>query len=61
LFADLPGERVVRAPEPLPGVAEVVPRTNLAVVQAALMLAATIDLSVEGGVRPIVRLAKLRN
>ena len=60
LFADLPGERVVRAPEPLPTVADVVLRTNLAVVQAVLMRASTIDLAVEGGVRPIVRLAKLR-
>jgi hypothetical protein len=60
LFADLPGERVVRAPEPLPSAAEIVLRTNLAVVQAALMRASTIDLSVEGGVRPVVRLAKLR-
>jgi uncharacterized protein len=60
LFADLPGERVVRAPDPLPTTAEVVLRTNLAVVQAALMRASTIDLRVEGGVRPIVRLAKLR-
>ncbi|HET6282154.1 MAG TPA: DUF790 family protein, partial [Polyangia bacterium] len=58
--ADLPGERVVRAPDPLPGAAELVLRTNLAVVQAALMRASTIDLQVEGGVRPIVRLAKLR-
>ncbi|HVU49497.1 MAG TPA: DUF790 family protein [Polyangia bacterium] len=60
LFADLPGERVVRAPEPPPEVAEVVLRTNLAVVQGVLMRASTIDLAVEGGVRPIVRLAKLR-
>jgi predicted nuclease of restriction endonuclease-like RecB superfamily len=60
LFADLPGERVVRAPVPPPDVAEVVLRTNLAVVQGALMRASTIDLAVEGGVRPIVRLAKLR-
>ncbi|MDB4981977.1 MAG: hypothetical protein JWM82_2729, partial [Myxococcales bacterium] len=60
LFADLPGERIVRAPEPLPSVAELVLRTNLAVVQAVLMRASTIELQIEGGVRPIVRLAKLR-
>ena len=60
LFADLPGERIVRAPDPLPTAAEVVLRTNLAVVQAALMRASRVDLDVEGGVRPIVRLAKLR-
>jgi predicted nuclease of restriction endonuclease-like RecB superfamily len=60
LFADLPGERVVRAPEPPPDAGEVMLRTNLAVVQAALMRASTIDLAIEGSVRPIVRLAKLR-
>jgi predicted nuclease of restriction endonuclease-like RecB superfamily len=60
LFADLPGERVVRAPATLPTSAEIVLRTNLAVVQATLMRASRIDLRVEGGVRPIVRLAKLR-
>ena len=60
LFADLPGERIVRAPDPSPTAAEVVLRTNLAVVQAALMRASRVDLDVEGGVRPIVRLAKLR-
>ena len=60
LFADLPGERVVRAPTELPTSAEIVLRTNLAVVQATLMRASRIELRVEGGVRPIVRLAKLR-
>ena len=60
LFADLPGERVVRAPAPPPSTTETVLRTNLAVVQAALMRASTIELAIEGGVRPIVRLAKLR-
>jgi predicted nuclease of restriction endonuclease-like RecB superfamily len=60
LFADLPGEHVVRAPAPAPTAGELVLRTNLAIVQAALMRASTLELSVEGGVRPIVRLAKLR-
>jgi predicted nuclease of restriction endonuclease-like RecB superfamily len=60
LFADLPGERFVRAPVPVPTAAEAALRTNLAVVQAALMRASTLELVVEGGVRPIVRLAKLR-
>jgi predicted nuclease of restriction endonuclease-like RecB superfamily len=60
LFADLSGERIVRAPEPAPTTAEVMLRTNLAVVQGVLQRASTIELSVEGGVRPIVRLAKLR-
>ena len=60
LFADLPGERVVRAPDPVPAAAEIALRTNLAVVQAALMRSSLIELWVEGGVRPIVRLAKFR-
>jgi predicted nuclease of restriction endonuclease-like RecB superfamily len=60
LFADLPGERLVRAPAPVPSAGEAALRTNLAVAQAVLMRASTIDLRVEGGVRPIVRLAKLR-
>jgi hypothetical protein len=60
LFADLPGERVVRAPEPIPEASELVLRTNLAIAQAVLMRAAIVHLRVEGAVRPLVRLAKLR-
>jgi uncharacterized protein len=60
LFADLPGERPVRAPEPPPTAAEAALRTNLAIAQAVLMRASRVELRVEGGVRPIVRLAKLR-
>jgi predicted nuclease of restriction endonuclease-like RecB superfamily len=60
LFADLPGERRVSAPAPPPGPREAALRTNLAIAQAVLMRASRVALSVEGGVRPIVRLAKLR-
>ncbi len=60
LFADLPGERIVRAPEPPPNASEIALRTNLAVAQAVLMRASAIVLRVEGAVRPIVRLAKFR-
>jgi uncharacterized protein len=60
LFADLPGERPVRAPVPPPTPAEAMLRTNLAIAQAVLMRASRVELRVEGGVRPIVRLAKLR-
>jgi predicted nuclease of restriction endonuclease-like RecB superfamily len=60
LFADLPGERLVHAPRPLPVPSEVALRTNLAVAQAVLMRASAVGLRVEGAVRPIVRLAKLR-
>jgi predicted nuclease of restriction endonuclease-like RecB superfamily len=60
LFADLAGERPVRAPDPPPTPAETMLRTNLAIAQAVLMRASRVELRVEGGVRPIVRLAKLR-
>ncbi len=60
LFADLPGERRVRAPVPAPGATELVLRTNLAVAQAVLMRTDRLDLRVSGAVRPIVRLAKLQ-
>jgi predicted nuclease of restriction endonuclease-like RecB superfamily len=60
LFADLPGERPVRAPSPPPTPTEAMLRTNLAIAQAVLMRASRVELQVEGGVRPIVRLAKLR-
>lgn len=60
LFADLPGERRVRAPVPLPSTNDVCLRTNLAVAQAALMRASRIELEIVGLARPVVRLAKLQ-
>lgn len=60
LFADLPSEREVRAPVPAPTPAEVALHTNLAIAQAVVMRASHVALHVEGGVRAIVRLAKLR-
>ena len=60
LFADLPGERAVRAPDPIPTPAEIALHTNLALAQAVVMRAAHVSLRVEGGLRPIVRLAKFR-
>ena len=60
LFSDLPGERPVHAPTPLPTTADIALHTNLAIAQAVLMRASEVFLNVEGGVRPIVRLAKLR-
>jgi predicted nuclease of restriction endonuclease-like RecB superfamily len=60
LFADLPGERPVTAPDPRPTPREAALRTNLAMAQAVLMRAARVEVSIEGGVRPVVRLAKLR-
>ena len=60
LFADLPGERPVRAPDPIPTPAEIALHTNLALAQTVVMRAAHLSLRVEGGLRPIVRLAKFR-
>jgi predicted nuclease of restriction endonuclease-like RecB superfamily len=60
LFADMPGERLVRAPDPVPTAMEAALRTNLAIAQAVLMRASRVELRVEGAVRPIVRLAKFR-
>jgi hypothetical protein len=60
LFADLPAERLVRAPQLLPTANEVALRTNLAVAQALLMRASSVEIRALGGVRPLIRLAKLR-
>lgn len=60
LLADLPSEREVHAPVPTPTPAEVALHTNLAIAQAVVMRASHVALHVEGGVRAIVRLAKLR-
>jgi uncharacterized protein len=60
LFADLPGERPVRAPDPAPTPAEIALHTNLALAQAVVMRAAHVSLRVEGNLGPIVRLAKFR-
>jgi uncharacterized protein len=60
LFTDLPGEQPVQAPAPPPTPLEAMLRTNLAIAQTVLMRASRVELRVEGGVRPIVRLAKLR-
>ena len=60
LFSDLPGERPVCAPDPVPTPAEIALHTNLALAQAVIMRAAHVSLRVEGGLRPIVRLAKFR-
>ncbi|HVZ87328.1 MAG TPA: DUF790 family protein [Polyangia bacterium] len=60
LFSDLPAEREVRAPDPIPTPGEVALRTNLALAQAVAMRASHVSVRVEGGLRPIVRLAKLR-
>lgn len=60
LFSDLPAEREVRAPATIPSAADVALHTNLAIAQAVVMRASHVSIHVEGGLRPIVRLAKLR-
>jgi uncharacterized protein len=60
LLADIPGERIVRAPESVPTATDAAARINLALAQAVLMRASTVSIQLEGNARPIVRLAKLR-
>jgi hypothetical protein len=60
LFADLPGERIVVSPQVVPSPRDAIQRINLALAQAMLFRATSVRVRAEGGVRPLVRLAKLR-
>ena len=60
LFADLPGERLVRAPEVIPSPQEIALRTNQLIVRSLLFHALRVRIKAEGAVRPLVRQAKLR-
>jgi predicted nuclease of restriction endonuclease-like RecB superfamily len=60
LFADLPGERVVVSPQAVPNPTDAIRRINLMLAQAVLFRATSVRVRAEGGVRPLVRLAKLR-
>jgi len=60
LFADLPGERIVVSPEAIPSPMDAIRKINLAMAQAMLFRATSVRVRAEGGVRPLVRLAKLR-
>ncbi|MEP6654804.1 MAG: DUF790 family protein [Myxococcales bacterium] len=60
LFADLPGERIVVSPQTIPTPSDAIRRTNLTLAQAMLFRATSVRVRLEGGVRPLVRLAKLR-
>jgi predicted nuclease of restriction endonuclease-like RecB superfamily len=60
LFADLPGERIVVSPQAIPSPTDAVRRINLSLAQAMLFRATSVRIRAEGGVRPLVRLAKLR-
>lgn len=60
LFADLPGERRLRLPRPLPDHHSLATRTNMALAQGLLRLASEISIELYGGARPIVRQVHLR-
>jgi predicted nuclease of restriction endonuclease-like RecB superfamily len=60
LFADLPGERLLRAPDVIPSPQEIALRTNQLIVRSLLFHARRVRIKAEGSVRPLVRQAKLR-
>jgi uncharacterized protein len=60
LFADLPGERLVSAPEVVPSPDEIALRTNQLIVRSLLFHARRVRIKAEGGMRALVRQAKLR-
>lgn len=59
MFADLPGERRLRVPQPLPDPQSLVSRTNLSLAQGLLRLSSEIVLEVHGATRAIVRQVRL--
>jgi predicted nuclease of restriction endonuclease-like RecB superfamily len=60
LFADLPGERRLRVPDPLPDLHTLATRTNLALAQGLLRLASEVTLVIYGRTRAVVRQVRLR-
>jgi predicted nuclease of restriction endonuclease-like RecB superfamily len=60
IFADLPGERRLRVPKPLPDPQSLASRTNLALAQGLLRLSSEVVLEVHGGARAIIRQVRLR-
>ena len=60
LFADLPGERLVRPPDLIPSPHDIALRTNQLIVRSLLFRARRVRIKAEGAVRPLVRQAKLR-
>jgi predicted nuclease of restriction endonuclease-like RecB superfamily len=60
LFADLPGERRLCAPEVIPSPQEIVLRTNQLIVRSLLFHARRVRIKAAGATRPLVRQAKLR-
>jgi predicted nuclease of restriction endonuclease-like RecB superfamily len=60
LFADLPGERIVRPPERIPSVQDAALKVNLAISRSLLARATIVVIRAEGSIRPVVRQAQLR-
>lgn len=60
LFSDLPGERRLCLPNPLPDPHWLATRTNLALAQGLLRLASEITIELYGGARAVVRQVHLR-
>jgi uncharacterized protein len=60
LFADLPDERIVRAPDAIPSVQDAALRVNMAIARSLLTRATVVVIRAEGSIRPVVRQARLR-
>jgi len=60
LLADLPSERLVALPSPVPDPHELALRTNLALAQGILQRSARVTLVVEGNARAVLRQVLLR-
>jgi predicted nuclease of restriction endonuclease-like RecB superfamily len=60
MFADLPGERRLRVPNPLPEPQALASRTNLALAQGLLRLASEVAIEMYGGARAVMRQVRLR-
>lgn len=60
LFADLPDERLVQAPEEIPSVPDAALRVNLAIARSLMFRASVVHIHCEGAIRPVVRQAHLR-
>ncbi len=60
LFADLPNERLLLKPSPIPTANELAVRCNLAIAQGLLARSSSIRLELEGDARALVRACRLR-
>ncbi len=60
LFADLPAERRVVLPTPIPGPPDLARRANLALAQGFLQRSSRVTLDVQGSARAVVRQVLLR-